>query len=128
MLAPEDEGQQVDVVAPDAAEADQHVGGGRIEVHSQKDDEIEVNGEILTAESSRRNLRSACRSYGISTSGSKAKVFKKLVEHQKGLQMQTVFHAPRDAMEAEMRVPRAATLAEPPDEATQAQHRLSHIP
>ena len=128
LLAPDDEGQQGDVVALDAVEEEQEIAGGRVEVHPQKDDKIEVNGEILTAESSLANLRSACRSYGISTSGCKAKVFKKLVEHQKGLQMQTVFHASTHAMEAGMRVPRAATLAEAPHEATETQHRLSHTP
>eukprot|EP00435_Cladocopium_sp_Y103_P016278 s3391_g4.t1 len=116
-----------DIVAQ-PAEDHQEVGGGRVVIQPQRDDQIEVNGEILTAESSLANLRAACKSYGISTSGGKAKVFKKLVEHQKGLQMDAVFHASKDALDAELRVPRASTLAEPPDEATQAQHRLSHIP
>ena len=62
-------------------------------VQPQRDDQVEVNGEILTAESSLANLRAACRTYGISTSGSKTKVFRKLVEHQKGLHMEAVFHA-----------------------------------
>ena len=43
---------------------------------SPKDDQVEVNGEILT-ESSLANLR---RSYGISTSSKQEKTFKRLVE------------------------------------------------
>ena len=41
--------------------------------------------------------------------------------------MQTVIHASKDALEAELREPRAPPLAEPSDERTQAQHRLSHV-
>ena len=36
--------------------------------------------------------------------------------------------ASRDAFNAEIRVPRSPTLAEPPDGATQARHRLTHVP
>eukprot|EP00435_Cladocopium_sp_Y103_P016694 s2953_g4.t1 len=127
LVAPEDDVQVVED-APEQAVDGQEVGGGRIVVGPQTEEKIEVDGVTLTAESSLANLRAACKSYGISTSGSKTKVFKKLVEHQKGLQMQAVFHASRDALNAEARVPRSSTLAEPPDEATQTQHRLSHIP
>ena len=126
LLAPEDDVQGVGDVAQPADVPAQELGGGRIVVQPQRDDQIEVNGETLTAESSLANLRAACRTYGISTSGSKSKVFRKLVEHQKGLQMEAVFHASRDAMDSEVRIPRAPTLAEPPDESVQAQHRLTH--
>ena len=89
LLATEDDVQDVgDVAQPDDV-AGQELGGGRIVVQPQRDDQIEVNGETLTAESSLANLRAACRTYGISTSGSKIKVFRKLVEHQKVLQMES---------------------------------------
>ena len=87
-----------------------------------------VNGEMLTVQSALANLRAACATYGISSSGSKAKCFKRLMEHQQKLQMQTVMNASRDALNAEVRVPRSPTLAEPPDEAIQARHRLTHVP
>lgn len=84
LLAPEDDVQVVRDVAQPADDQAQELGGGRIVVQPQRDDQIEVNGETLTAESSLANLRAACRTYGISTSGSKSKVFRQLVEHQKG--------------------------------------------
>ena len=65
LLAPEDGVQGVgDVAQPDDV-AGQELGGGRIVVQPQRDDQIEVNGETLTAESSLANLRAACRTYGI---------------------------------------------------------------
>ena len=54
-------------------------------------------------------------------------MFQGLMEHQQKLQMQTVMNASRDALNAEIRVPRSPTLAEPPDDAIQARHRLTHV-
>ena len=128
ILAPEDGVQDAGDGEIHQADPAEQQAEGRVVVQPDKSDEIVVNGESLTVESSLANLRAACSSYGISTSGGKAKIFRRLKEHQINLQMQTVIHASRDAMEAELREPRAPTLTEPPDERAQAQHRLTHVP
>ena len=128
ILAPEDGVQDAGEGEIHQVDPAEQQAEGRVVVQPDKSDEIVVNGESLTVESSLANLRAACSSYGISTSGGKAKIFRRLKEHQINLQMQTVIHASRDAMEAELREPRAPTLTEPPDERAQAQHRLTHVP
>eukprot|EP00435_Cladocopium_sp_Y103_P017592 s705_g4.t1 len=55
LLAPEDNVPGADIVAQ-PAEDQREVGGGRVVIQPQRDDQIEVNGEILTAESSLANL------------------------------------------------------------------------
>ena len=131
LLAPEDDIQGIDIEV-DAQQQDgvqgQDIAEGRVVVEPQREDSILVSGEMLTINSALANLRAACATYGISSSGSKAKCFKRLMEHQQKLQMQTVMNASRDALNAEIRVPRSPTLSEPPDEAIQAQHRLTHVP
>ena len=49
--------------------------------------EIEVNGNLLTADSNLATLRAACGFCGVSRSGSKAKCFRKLCQHQKTLEL-----------------------------------------
>ena len=86
-----------------------------------------MNGLTLTVESSLASLRAACcSSYGISTSGGKKKCFGRLMNHQKSLELQTIPHAAQDALDAQVRVPRAPPLPEPPSEALQDMHRLTH--
>ena len=50
------------------------------------------------------------------------------MNHQKNLELQTITHAARDALDAQVRVPRAPPLSEPPPEALQDLHRLTHTP
>ena len=127
VLALEDEVLGRDVEGQPADQHGAEVAEGRVVIQPEGGHEIQVNGQTLDSTISLANLRAACGVYGLSTSGGKAKLFKRLKEHQINLQMQTVIHASNDALEAELREPRAPPLAEPPDERTQAQHRLSHV-
>ena len=61
-----------DSVVHQANSAEQQAEG-RVVVQPDKSDEVVLNGESLTVESSLVNLRAACSSYGISTSSGKAK-------------------------------------------------------
>ena len=95
LLAPEDDiqGIDIDVDAQQQQEIQgQDVSEGRVVVEPQKEDSILVSGEMLTVQSTLAKLRAACATYGISSSGSKAKCFKRLMEHQQKLQMQTVMN------------------------------------
>ena len=92
------------------------------------DDEVIVNGVTLTCESSLATLRAACSAYGISTSGGKVKCFGRLLQHQKNIEIQTVTHAARDAINYDLRIPESQPLQEPPSEELQARHNLTHVP
>ena len=127
LVAPEDEIQGAEIAVPEAAMEGRDVGEAQVIVRPAKDDEIVVNGVTLT-ESSLASLRAACSSYGISTSGGKNKCFGRLMNHQKSLELQTITHAAQDALDAQVRVPRAPPLPEPPSEALQDLHRLTHTP
>ena len=50
----------------------------------------------------------------------------RLLNHHKGLELQTVTHAAQHASNAEVRAPSAPPLPEPPNEALQDLHRLTH--
>ena len=73
-------------------------------------------------------MREACSFYNLSTSGSKDRCFKRLLEHQKKLELQLILGAAREAQAAEERQPRPQHLAEAPDEETQMRHILCHLP
>ena len=87
-----------------------------------------MNGVDLTRDSALNNLRDACGYYKLSTSGSKARCFSRLLEHAKKLELQVILAAARAAEQEALRVPRAPHLAEPPDLETQEKHALTHVP
>eukprot|EP00435_Cladocopium_sp_Y103_P039736 s2263_g10.t1 len=129
LRAPDDDIQGVDIEGPSEVDVEgQAVGEAQIVVQPAKDDEIVVDGITLKSGSSLAALRAACSSYGISSSGGKVKCFSRLVNHQKNLELQTITHAAQDALNAQVRVPNAPASPEPPSEAAQDLHRLTHTP
>eukprot|EP00435_Cladocopium_sp_Y103_P022455 s491_g5.t1 len=129
LRAPDDDIQGADIEGPIEVDVEgQAVGEAQIVVQPAKDDEIVVDGITLKSGSSLAALRAACSSYGISSSGGKLKCFSRLVNHQKNLELQTITHAAQDALNAQVRVPNAPALPEPPSEAAQDLHRLTHTP
>ena len=128
LLAPEDED-----TGPGVEVGDVHQGGAEIPVGhlaeaARNVDSINVNGVDLTRDSALNNLRDACGYYKLSTSGSKARCFSRLLEHAKKLELQVILAAARAAEQEALRVPRAPHLAEPPDLETQEKHALTHVP
>ena len=81
-----------DVETPDDSEPIQgaEIPEGRIVVQPMPEDEVNVNGTILRENSSLAALRTGCSFYNLSTSGSKSKCFKRLVEHIKSLELEMV--------------------------------------
>ena len=129
LVAPAAEIQGVEIAgAIEPAGAGHAVGEAHVVVHPARDEEIVVGGITLTVESALASLRAACSSYGISTSGGTRKCFTMLLNHQKALELQTISHAAQDALNAEVRVPRSPSLPEPPAEALQDMHKLTHTP
>lgn len=70
---------------------------GQIVVQPIPEDEVSVNGTVLRETSSLAALRAGCAFYGVSSSGSKCKCFKWLIEHSKKLELESVMAAAKDA-------------------------------
>ena len=96
---------------------------GQIVVQPIAEDEVCVNGTVLRESSSLATLRAGCSFYGISSSGSKQKCFKRLIEHSKKLELESVMAAAKEAFEQQERHPLAPVSAEVPTEYEQSQHR-----
>jgi hypothetical protein len=64
-----------------------HRREGEILVGEVLPPQIEVDGNVLTGISSLATLRAACGFYGVSRSGSKAKCYGRLCQHQKTLEL-----------------------------------------
>ena len=97
---------------PGVEVGDVHQGGAEIPVGhlaeaARNVDSINVNGVDLTRDSALNNLRDACGYYKLSTSGSKARCFSRLLEHAKKLELQVILAAARAAEQEALRVPRA---------------------
>ena len=90
--------------------------------------EYEVNGTVLRETSSLAALHAGSSFYGVSSSGSKQKCFKRLIEHSKKLELELVMAAGKEAFEQQERHPLAPVSAEVPTEYEQSQHRLTHVP
>ena len=101
---------------------------GQIVVQPIAEDEVCVNGTVLRESSSLATLRAGCSFYGISSSGSKQKCFKRLIEHSKKLELESVMAAAKEAFEQQERHPLSPVSAEVPSEYEQSQHRLTHVP
>ena len=92
------------------------------------ENEVCVNGTVLRECSSLATLRAGCSFYGISSSESKQKCFKRLIEHSKKLELESVMVAAKEAFEQQERHPLSPVSAEVPSEFEQSQHRLTHVP
>ena len=128
-VAPEDDvdiqGHDIDGAVVDAQGVDIP---DRIVVEPTPDDKIVVAGVELTSSSTLAVLKQALKHYNLSTSGSKAKCFSRLVNHQKKLELE-IIHSAAKATEADLkREPHPQTLAVLPDQQTQDRHALTHVP
>ena len=87
-----------------------------------------VNGVELTPTSSLLALGTGLTFYNLSTSGSRAKCFTRLLNHQKKLELEIIHSAAEHSMKDSARVPRSVDLKVPPSEAEQEQHNLTPLP
>ena len=72
---------------------------GQIVVQPIAENEVCVNGTVLRECSSLATLRAGYSFYGISSSESKQKCFKRLIEHSKKLELESVMVAAKEAFE-----------------------------
>jgi hypothetical protein len=101
---------------------------GQIVVKPIPENEVNVNGTVVRESSSLAALRAGCSFYGVSSSGSKLKCFKRLIEHSKKLELEAVIAAAKEAQSQQERHPLAPVPAEIPTEYEQSQHRLTQVP
>lgn len=90
-------------------------------------DQLLVNGVELTVDSSLRAVKAGCTHYGLSTTF-KGCCFRRLLNHQKQLGLRVVHSSAEQSRRELIRAPRVVTLQIPPDEATQQEHFLTHVP
>ena len=93
-----------------------------------EDQEIVVNGVNLNADSSHAVLKAALRHYGKSTSGSKRKLFQRLVNHMKQMELELAREAALQSEQAHRREPRMQLAANRPNEKQVELHCLTHTP
>ena len=85
-----------------------------------------VDGVVLSMESTIASLRAACKRVGMSQSGSRGKLFKRLVSHFEQKQLEVIYAAHPVIPVVQ---PRPQMLATPPaDFATFSLHELTHLP
>eukprot|EP00435_Cladocopium_sp_Y103_P032112 s1247_g8.t1 len=90
--------------------------------------QIEVDGQVLTQTNSLATLRAACGFYKISRSGSKAKCYRRLCQHQKTLELLAAQAAIAHQEGVVERHPNVQNMARPPSQAEQELHALTHTP
>ena len=122
-----------DIPGQDIADADGeliHVDApeGRMVVAPAADDKIHVNGVEITVNSTLAVMRQALTWYGLSASGGKDRCFRKLLNHQKALELEAMTAAARAAADDDVRIPHSSPIHQPPDEATVQKHELTHTP
>ena len=89
-------------------------------------DSVIVDGVVLMADSTIASLRAACKHVGISQSGSRSKLFRRLVSHFEQKQLEVIY-ATHPALPVVQ--PRPQILAAPPAEfETISRHELTHLP
>ena len=91
-------------------------------------DKVLVNGVELTQDSTLATLRAACSFLDISGSGSKVKVYTKIINHNKRMELLNAKSLVSEATAQETREAPGQSVAKMADEATQARHRLTHMP
>ena len=91
-------------------------------------EQLEVNGVLLTEQSSLATLRAGCAFYEISRSGGKAKCYRRLAQHQKKLELLAAQQSVAQHREFLERHPKGQTLVKPPNEQEQETHELTHVP
>ena len=91
-------------------------------------DKVLVNGVELTQDSSLATLRAAGSFFGISGSGSKLKVYTKILNHNKKMELLNAKSLVSEAKAHETREALGQSVAKMPGEATQARRRLTQAP
>lgn len=88
-------------------------------------DSVIVDGVVLMADSTIASLRAACKHVGISQSGSRSKLFRRLVSHFEQKQLEVIY-ATHPALPVVQ--PRPQILAAPPAEfETISRHELTYL-
>ena len=89
---------------------------------------IVVNGVELNSESSLKALRQACSFHNISTSGSRVKCYKRLVNYMKAQELEAAREAASMSEKMHYRDPLMQVEPKKPSDAEVAKHNLTHIP
>ena len=89
---------------------------------------VEVNGVRIDADSALSVMRKACEYLNIGRSGGKAKVYKRLCQHLKQMQLAEGVRLKQAKAQAEEREPREVPLVREPTQHERLKHCLTHSP
>ena len=96
-------------------------------VPGNSDDHVTVDGIMLGPESSARELRAGCQRMGLSMSGSKSVLYRRLVGHSKKRALEDAV-ALENAAKPHEHQPRGEPQPEQPTPKEIAEHELTHVP
>ena len=96
-------------------------------VPGKSDDNVTVDGIMLGPESSARELRAGCQRMGLSMSGSKSVLYRRLVGHSKKRALEDAV-ALENAAKPHEHQPRGEPQPEQPTPKEIAEHELTHVP
>ena len=125
------EGEQELVPAPVAGAADAAIQAGEpvpIGEDPAEVDEIVVDGQRLTSESTLSQIREACKFLGISKSGSKATCLQRIRSQLVQLSRKLAIEVAEKLYEEGQRVPDVSPLPKPPTEQEIRAHEVCHLP
>ena len=91
-------------------------------------DELVVDGQRLTSESTLSQIREACRFLGVSKSGSKATCLQRLRSHLVQLNRKLAIEVAEKLYEEGQRMPEVSPLPKPPTEHEIRAHEACHLP
>ena len=100
----------------------------RVVLSAFNPDRLVVNEVEVRASSTLAVLRAACRFHNLSTSGSKLKCYRRLVNHLQKMELDAAREAAHGSEVVLHREPNAVSVAQLPDEETQRKHQLTHVP
>ena len=94
----------------------------------QEEEAFNVEGVSISSELSQRALRAACKSLGISSSGSKAKLYGRIKGHFDQMKIDLTREAALKAKDFSERGAETILLVTPPPQEEIKQHELTHVP
>ena len=100
----------------------------REQMVQEEEEAFNVEGVSISSESSQRALRAACKSLGIFSSGSKAKLYGRIKGHFDQMKIDLTREAALKAKDFSERGAETIPLVTPPSQEEIEQHELTHVP
>ena len=104
------------------------IGPAPVEIQGDEDEAVQVDGKVLTENSSLKELREGCKFLNISKNGAKALVWARLKKEIADSKLRASVQASEEVLKQLERQPLAEALVSPPAPELVALHEISHMP